>query len=225
MSVSKAPKQPWPELTKGLWRENPVFIAVLGLCPAMAVTNSLMNGLVMGAATAFVLIGSSLLVSLLRKLIAKQVRISAYIIIIATFVTVVDFSLAALMPLAHKQLGAFIALIVANCLILGRQEAFAAKNRPGLAVADAVGMSAGFGMALAMIGGIREVLGSGTLLGFSVMGEQFEPWAIMVLPPGGFLTLGALLTLFAWIKSLRARRAAGQPETAAVRAPGQTEVA
>ncbi len=196
----------WPEFTKGLWRENPVFIAVLGLCPALAVTNSLKNGLVMGLATMFVLLGSSTLVSLLRKVIPKPVRISTYIIIIATFVTTVDFLLAALMPVAHKQLGAFIALIVANCMILGRAEAFAAKNRVGLAVADAMGMAGGFTLALAMIGGIREVLGSGTLLGLPVMGSQFEPWAIMVLPPGGFLCLGVLLTAFAWVKKRRERK-------------------
>jgi Na+-translocating ferredoxin:NAD+ oxidoreductase subunit E len=197
----------WPEFSKGWWRENPVFIAVLGLCPAMAVTNSLLNGLVMGAASTFVLVGSSTLVSLLRKVIPKQVRISAYIIIIGTFVTIVDFVLAAFMPEAHKQLGAFISLIVANCLILGRQEAFASKHTLGLAVSDALGMAGGFTLALALIGGIREVLGSGTLLGLDVMGSSFEPWAIMVLPPGGFLTLGALLAAFAFVKQVRSRRA------------------
>lgn len=193
------------ELVKGLWRENPIFIGVLGLCPAMAVTNSLRNGLVMGAATLFVLVGSSLLVSALRKVIPKPVRISVYIIIIATFVTIVDFALAAAMPAAHKELGAFISLIVVNCIILGRQEAFAARNPVGLSVMDAVGMSGGFTLAMAMIGGIREVLGSGTLLEFPIFGADFEPWAIMILPPGGFLTMGALLMLFAWIKERRAR--------------------
>lgn len=190
-----------PELVKGLWKENPVFVAVLGLCPTMAVTNSLTNALVMGVATGGVLVGSSLLVSLARRFIPAQIRIAVYIVIIATFVTVVDYTLAALLPAAHKQLGAFIALIVVNCLILGRQEAFAAKNPPGLAVADAVGMSVGFTLALSVIGFIREILGSGTLLGFRVLGEGFEPWAIMVLPPGGFLTMGILLTVLAWIRS------------------------
>jgi len=196
------------ELVKGLWKENPVFIAVLGLCPAMAVTNSLLNGLVMGAATTFVVLGSSSFVSLLRRVIPSQVRISAYIIIIATFVTVVDFALAALMPEAHKQLGAFIALIVVNCMILGRAEAFAAKNPVGLSIADALGMAGGFTLALAMIGGIREILGSGSLLGFNVMGDHFEPWAIMILPPGGFLTLGVILTVFAYVKARKAKPAA-----------------
>ena len=194
------------ELTKGIWRENPVFVAVLGLCPTMAVTNSLMNGLVMGVATMFVLIGSSVLVSMLRKVIPKPVRISVFIVIIATFVTVVDFTLAALMPEAHKQLGAFIALIVVNCLILGRQEAFASRQGVGLSIMDAVGMSLGFTLALALIGGVREILGSGSLLGLDLFGPRFEPWAIMILPPGGFLTLGGLLTVFAWIKSRSAER-------------------
>ena len=196
------------EFIKGLWRENPVFIAVLGLCPAMAVTNSLMNALVMGIATTFVLVGSSTLVSLLRKVIPKPVRISVYIIIIATFVTTVDFVLQALMYDAHKQLGAFISLIVVNCLILGRQEAFASKNTLWPSVSDAAGMSVGFTVAMAMIGAVREILGSGTLLGAPLFGDQFEPWVIMVLPPGGFLTLGALLMGFAWLQERAAKRKA-----------------
>jgi electron transport complex protein RnfE len=193
---------------KGLWRENPVFVAVLGLCPSLAVTNSLENALVMGLATTFVLTGSSTLVSLLRTLIPRQVRISIYIIIIATFVTSVDFTLAALMPQAHKQLGAFIALIVVNCLILGRQEAFASKRPLVPAVADAVGMSFGFTLALALVGGIREILGAGSLFGYPLFGDGFEPWVIMILPPGGFLVMGALLWGFAEFKQAAARRAA-----------------
>ncbi|RMG46617.1 MAG: electron transport complex subunit E [Acidobacteria bacterium] len=194
------------EFVKGLWRENPVFVAVLGLCPSLAVTNSLKNGLVMGAATTFVLVGSSLLVSLARHLIPRQVRISVYIVIIATFVTCVDFVLAALMPDAHKQLGAFISLIVVNCLILGRQEAFASKNPVWLAVPDALGMAGGFTLALSMIGAIRELLGKGSLLGYPVLGSRFEPWAIMILPPGGFFALGALLTVFAAVRTAAERR-------------------
>jgi len=193
--------QRWDEFIKGLWRENPIFVGVLGLCPSMAVTNTTMNGLVMGLASTFVLVGSSALVSMVRNYVPKQVRISVFNIIIATFVTAVDFSLAAVMPAAHKQLGAFIALIVVNCIILGRQEAFASKNTVALSIIDALGMSAGFTLALVMIGGIREVLGMGSLLGISVLGKAFEPWAIMILPPGGFLTLGALLSLFTWLKS------------------------
>jgi electron transport complex protein RnfE len=207
------------ELVKGLWRENPVFVAVLGLCPAMAVTNSLKNALVMGAATTFVLCGASLLVSLFRRAIPKPVRISVYIIVIATFVTVVDFSLAALMPEAHAQLGAFISLIVVNCLILGRQEAFASKNPVGPALADAVGMSLGFTLSLSMIGAVREVLGSGSLLGLDLFGERFEPWSIMILPPGGFLSLGALLTGFAFLRELKDRRTAARAGAAGEGSP------
>jgi electron transport complex protein RnfE len=210
-------RRPMEEFLKGLWRENPVFIAVLGLCPALAVTNSLENGLVMGGATTFVLCGSSLLVSLLRPLIPKPVRISLFILIIASFVTTVDFALAAMMPDSHKKLGAFISLIVVNCLILGRQEAFASKKRVGLAMADAVGMSLGFTLALAMIGAIREVLGSGELLGFPLFGDRFEPWAIMILPPGGFLAMGALLTLFAAFQSRAERRRAAAEDDEARR--------
>jgi len=196
-------KQAFPEFAKGLWKENPVFVAALGLCPALAVTNSLINGLAMGVATLVVLVGSSLLVSLLRHFIPKPVRISLFIIIIATFVTIVDFSLAALFPEVQKQLGAFIALIVVNCLILGRQEAFASKNRTTLALADAFGMATGFTLALTVIGGIREILGSGTLGGLSLLGDHFEPWVIMALPPGGFLTVGVLLMVFARLKARR----------------------
>jgi Na+-translocating ferredoxin:NAD+ oxidoreductase subunit E len=194
------------ETVKGFWKENPVFVALLGLCPALAVTNTAINGLAMGAATTFVLSGASLLVSLFRNLIPKQVRITTFIIIIATFVTVVDLGLEALLPVVHKELGAFIALIVVNCLILGRQEAFASRNPTRYAMADAAGMSIGFTVALVMVGGIREILGMGSLFGVPLFGDAFEPWVIMILPPGGFLTLGVLLIVFnQWQKS-RERR-------------------
>jgi electron transport complex protein RnfE len=204
-------KDSYEELIKGLWRENPVFIQLLGLCPALAVTNSAINALAMGAATTFVLVGSSLLVSSLRNLIPKQVRITTFIIVIATFVTVADFTLQAVAPVVHKELGAFIALIVVNCLILGRQEAFASRNSTRAAVADAAGMAAGFAFALFLLGCIREILGSGSLFGVSLFGPHFEPWVIMILPPGGFLTLGLLLALFAFVKErrLRASQAVG----------------
>lgn len=188
------------EFAKGLWRENPVFVAVLGLCPALAVTNSFVNGLAMGLCTFMVLVGASLLVSLLRKLIPKPIRISLFILIIASFVTVVDLGMAALFPAVHKALGAFIALIVVNCLILGRQEAFASKKPVLPSVADAAGMASGFTLALVLIGSVREILGSGSLMGFPLFGPRFEPWVIMVLPPGGFFTLGGLLLFFAWLK-------------------------
>ncbi len=186
------------EFFKGLWKENPVFVAVLGMCPALAVTNTAINGLAMGLATTFVLVSSSILVSSLKSVIPKQVRITAYVIIIATFVTVVDFVLAAISPAIHKELGAFIALIVVNCLILGRQEAFASKNTVGLSILDALGMSAGFTLAMLCISIPREVLGSGSLFNFPLFGEHFEPWVIMILPPGGFFMLGFILLGFNW---------------------------
>jgi Na+-translocating ferredoxin:NAD+ oxidoreductase subunit E len=203
MSDIKETPKTAEEFLKGLWKENPVFVALLGLCPALAVTNSAINGLAMGLATAFVLISSSIIVSLFRNIIPKQVRITAYIVIIATFVTVIDFTLAAFTPFIHKELGAFIALIVANCLILGRQEAFASRNKPGMAIIDAAGMSAGFTFALLSIGIIREILGNGSLFNVSLFGPTFEPWVIMILPPGGFFALGFLLLFFNWLSDRR----------------------
>ena len=198
--MPKQKQDAYQEFIKGLWRDNPVFVQVLGMCPMLAVTNSAINALAMGGATFFVLVGSSFLVSLLKSWIPKQVRISTYIIIIATFVTVTDFTLQALVPEIHKELGAFIPLIVANCMILGRQEAFAAKNSVRLAVVDALGMASGFLFALFSLGAVREILGEGTLFGVKLFGDNFEPWVIMILPPGGFLTLGLLLLFFNWVK-------------------------
>ena len=191
------------ELLKGVWRENPVLVQLLGLCPTLAVTNSVANALAMGVATLFVLVGSSLLISSMRRLIPGEVRISSYILIIATFVTMADMALEALVPDIHKALGAFIALIVVNCIILGRQEAFASKNTVGRSILDALGMGAGFMIALLAMGIVRELLGSGSLLGVSVFGPGFEPWVIMVLPPGGFLTLGVILLGKAWWRERR----------------------
>lgn len=202
--------QAYTEAAKGIWKENPVFVQLLGLCPALAVTNSAINAVAMAGATTFVLVGSSILVSLLRSWIPKEVRITAFIIIIATFVTVADLTLLAYAPTVHKELGAFIALIVVNCLILGRQEAFASRNPVPLAIADATGMALGFGLALLTVGSIREVLGSGSLFGVSLFGEHFEPWVIMILPPGGFLTLGTLLVIFAWFAERRQQRERGR---------------
>lgn len=189
---------PMQDLMRGVWKENPVLVQMLGLCPALAVTNTMANAIAMSAATVFVLVGSSLLVSLLKNTIPKEVRISAYILIIATFVTVVDLALNALVPLIHKELGAFIALIVCNCMILGRQEAFASKRSVGRSVLDAVGTGAGFSIALLMMGGIREVLGNGSFLGYGVLGPGFEPWIIMILPPGAFFVLGFILLGMGW---------------------------
>jgi electron transport complex protein RnfE len=192
--------QSYEEFVKGIWRDNPVFVQVLGMCPMLAVTNSAVNAIAMGGATFFVLVGSSALVASFRNWIPKQVRISCFIIIIATFVTVADYSLLALAPAVHKELGAFIPLIVANCMILGRQEAFASRNEPRLAIFDAVGMATGFLLALFSLGAVREILGNGSLFGVSLFGDNFEPWVIMILPPGGFLTLGVILLFFNWFK-------------------------
>jgi len=194
------------DFLRGIWRENPVLIQMLGLCPALAVTNNVENSLAMGLATLFVLCGSSVLVSLCKRFIPKEIRISVYILIIATFVTVADLCLEALVPDIHKALGAFIALIVVNCMILGRQEAFASKKPVGRALLDALGTGAGFAIALVMLGGVREVLGSGSFLGFSIFGPSYEPWIVMILPPGGFLTLGALLLCLAWWEERREAR-------------------
>ena len=189
---------PSDDFLRGIWRENPVLVQLLGLCPTLAVTNSVANALAMGLATFFVLMGSSLLVSTVKKWVPGEIRISSYILIIATFVTIADMVLAAVVPDIHKALGAFIALIVVNCMILGRQEAFASKNSVGRSALDAAGTGIGFLLALVMMGAIREVLGNGTFLGLSVFGDAFEPWIIMILPPGGFFTLGGLLLAFAW---------------------------
>jgi len=188
------------DFIRGIWKENPVLVQLLGLCPTLAVTNTVANSLAMGIATFFVLLGSSVLVSALKRFIPREVRISAYIMIIATFVTLADLVLNAVVPDIHKALGAFIALIVVNCMILGRQEAFAAKNTVGRAALDAVGTGFGFFIALLMMGGVREILGNGTFLGYAVMGPHFEPWVIMILPPGGFITLGIILLIVGWRK-------------------------
>jgi electron transport complex protein RnfE len=202
---------PQEDLLRGFWRENPVLVQLLGLCPALAVTNTVANSLAMGLATFFVLCGSSLFVSLLKRLIPHEVRISTYILIIATFVTIADMTLEAVVPDVHKALGAFISLIVVNCMILSRQEAFASKRPVGRSLLDAVGSGAGFIVALFLMGAFREVLGSGTFLGVSLFGPRFEPWVILVLPPGGFLTLGVLLLGLSWLKQRRAPAAEVRP--------------
>ncbi len=190
----------WDTFAEGLWRENPVFVMLLGMCPVLAVTNTALNSLAMGMATTFVLLASSLLVSLLRNLIPKQVRIASYIVIIATFVTIVDYVIQAISLDLYNALGAFIQLIVANCMILGRAEAFASKNRPLKSIVSALGMGAGFTLALLSLGVVREILGAGALFGIDLFGSNFEPWVVMVLPPGGFIVLGGWLLLFDWLK-------------------------
>lgn len=204
----------WEEFMEGVWRQNPIFVMVLGLCPALAVTVSAINALSMGLATTFVLTCSALLVSLLRKMIPKEVRIATYIVIIATFVTVVDYLIQAISLALYDALGAFIQLIVVNCIILGRAEAHASKNPPLPAVINALGMSAGFTIGLFALGAVREILGAGTLFGVSLFGANFQPWVVMVLPPGGFFVLGMWLLVFAAWARWRQRRQAAHGETA-----------
>ncbi|HTY04368.1 MAG TPA: electron transport complex subunit RsxE [Rhodocyclaceae bacterium] len=198
----------WQEFTEGLWERNPVFVMVLGMCPTLAVTVSAINSISMGLATTFVLAASCWLVSMLRHLIPKEVRIASYIGIIATFVTVVDYAIQAISLELYEALGAYIQLIVANCLVLGRAEAHAAKTSPMPATLNALGMGLGFTLGLTMIGGVREILGSGTFLGLSLFGPNFQPWVVMVLPPGGFFVMGGWLLLFAIVRARRARATA-----------------
>ncbi|MCG6897079.1 MAG: electron transport complex subunit E [Thiocapsa sp.] len=200
---------------RGLWRENPVFVMLLGMCPVLAVTNSTVNAIAMGLATTFVLVCSSLLVSLLRHWIPKQVRIASYIVIIATFVTIVDYGIQAISLELYAALGAFIQLIVVNCVILGRAEAYASKQRLHTTLVNSLGMGFGFTLALLALGTVREILGSGSILGMPLFGESFQPWVVMILPPGGFFVLGTWLLLFNWLRLRRERRVLEQAGVAA----------
>ncbi|MEQ9403907.1 MAG: electron transport complex subunit E [Cyclobacteriaceae bacterium] len=188
------------EFIKGLWKENPVFVQVLGMCPVLAVSNTAENALAMGMATAFVLLMSNVLVSLLRHFIPKEVRIASYILIIATFVTITDYVIQAISVDLHKSLGAFISLIVVNCLILSRAEAFASKNTVGKSIMDALGMGLGFILALFSLGAVREILGNGSIFGYGLFPTGFQEWVVMILPAGGFFTLAAWLLIFNIIK-------------------------
>lgn len=195
------------EFIKGLWKENPVFVQVLGMCPVLAVSNTAMNALAMGLATAFVLVMSNAVVSSLRHFIPKQVRIATYILVIATFVTVVDYVIQAISLELYRALGAFIALIVVNCLILGRAEAFASKNTIGRSVMDGLGMGVGFVIALFCLGAVREILGMGSLFGVRLFPESFQDWVVMILPSGGFFSLAGWLVLFNWLEQRKAKKA------------------
>jgi len=187
------------EFTKGVWKENPVFIQVLGMCPTLAVTTKAEFGLAMGLATTFVLFSSSLVVSAIRKLVPHQVRIAVFTVIIATFVTIADYFLKANFYTISKALGPYVPLIVVNCIILGRQEAFASKNPVMRSLLDALGMGVGFAVSLVILGSVRELLAFGSIFDLSVLGPWYEKWVVMALPAGAFITLGILIGLFNWI--------------------------
>lgn len=191
------------EFAKGLWRENPIFKLVLGMCPTLAVTTSAINGLGMGLATTFVLVCSNAAVALMRKVIPSQVRIPAYIVLIASFVTVVQLCMEAYVYDLYKALGIFIPLIVVNCIILGRAEAFAGKNAVLPSLIDGAGMGLGFTLALFTLGSVRELFGSGSVLGFSLFGAAYPPFLLLILPPGAFITLGLLLALMNRLEASR----------------------
>lgn len=179
-------------LTRGLFRENPTFVLLLGMCPTLGVTTSAINGMGMGLATAFVLVMSNLVISLVAGLIPDKIRIPSFIVIIAAFVTIVDMSMAAYMQPLHAALGLFIPLIVVNCIVLGRAEAFASKNGAWASVLDGLGMGLGFTMSLTILGSIRELLGSGKIFSLPVFNENYG-MLVFVLAPGAFLALGFLI--------------------------------
>lgn len=188
-------------IKNGMFKENPTFVQVLGMCPTLAVTTSVKNGLGMGLSATAVLIASNVVISLLRKFIPNKIRIASYIVIIAGFVSVIEMLLNAYLPDLAKTLGIFIPLIVVNCIILARAEAFASKNSVAKSAADGVGTGLGFTGALVIISAVREILGSGKLFDIPLFGEAFQPALIMTMAPGGFLTLGILLGIIELIKS------------------------
>lgn len=183
------------EFTKGLVKENPVFVMALGLCPTLAVTSSVQNAIGMGLAATFVLVFSNIIVSMIKNFIPSKIRIPAYIVVIASFVTIVDMVMNAYTPAIHKNLGLFIPLIVVNCIILGRAEAFASKNNVFKSILDGLGMGLGFTLALVVIGGIREIIGAGQFLGFQIMPASYKPVLVAILAPGAFLVMGLLMGL------------------------------
>ena len=184
----------------GLVTENPTFVLMLGMCPTLGITTMAMNGVGMGLATTFVLMCSNLFISLLRNIIPDKVRIPAYIVIIASFVTMIDLCMQAFLPDLRATLGTYIPLIVVNCIIFARAESFAAKNPPVLSLADGLGMGLGFTISITLLSCVRELFGSGTIFGARIMPETYEPMAIMNQVPGGFITLGIMLILVNFIR-------------------------
>ncbi|MBE7031548.1 MAG: electron transport complex subunit E [Ruminococcaceae bacterium] len=197
--------------SNGIFKENPTFVLFLGMCPTLAVTTSAFNAVGMGVSTMVVLIFSNIFISLLRKFIPDKVRIAAYVVVIASFVTIIEMVLKAYAQAVSASLGIYIPLIVVNCIILGRAEAFASKNGAIKAAIDGLGMGVGFTLALFIIGSIREILGAGTFFGVSLFGEAFQPVSIMILPPGAFLTLGLVVMAINLISN---RKKKGEKEVA-----------
>lgn len=189
----------WQIFKSPLFKNNPVFVINLGLCPTLATSTSLRDGFGMGLAATFVLVGSNIIVSAIRRVVPKRVRIPCYIVVIATFVTIVELFLAAYQPDLYRNLGIFLPLIVVNCIVLYRAEFFASKNPVFSSLLDGLGMGLGFMLALLLLAFIREGLGKGTVLGYSLI-RGFDPAIIMILPPGGFLTIGLLMGFFSWRK-------------------------
>ena len=198
--------KPMAILKNGLFDENPIFRLVLGMCPTLAVTTSVFNGFGMGLAATFVLVGSNVVISLLRGFIPAKARIPAFIVVIASFVTIVQLLLKAYLPDLDESLGLFIPLIVVNCIILGRAEAFASKNGMGASLLDGIGMGLGFTAALIILSTVREILGNGTFFDIPLFGDGFEPMLLMILPPGAFIALGLLLGLFNKLSMMRKQR-------------------
>ncbi len=189
----------WKNFTKGFIKENPVFVLLLGMCPTLGTTTSAINGLGMGLATAFVLVMSNMVISLVKNIIPDKVRIPSFIVIIASFVTIVDLSMNAYLPDLHKQLGLYIPLIVVNCIVLGRAEAFASKNTIWSSILDGLGMGLGFTFALFLLGSTREILGSGSILGMKFIGDN-DGMLVFVLAPGAFIALGYLIAIINKLK-------------------------
>lgn len=192
-------------IKNGITAENPVFVQVLGMCPTLAVSTSAINGIGMGLATTAVLLGSNVAISALKKAIPDKIRIPAFVVVIASFVTIIGLLLKAYVPVLDKSLGIYIPLIVVNCIILARAEAFASKNSVALSAADGIGNGLGFTAALTLLGSIREIFGNGTIFGFSLFTDGFQPAIIMILPPGGFLLLGLVLAFFSWNRDRKAK--------------------
>ncbi|MCK4653232.1 MAG: electron transport complex subunit E [Candidatus Cloacimonetes bacterium] len=183
------------EFTKGFIKDNPVFVMALGLCPVLAVSSSVENAIGMGVAATFVLVFSNIFISLIKNFIPNKIRIPSYIVVIASFVTIVDMVMEAYVPALHKNLGLFIPLIVVNCIILGRAEAFAGKHNVIRSILDGLGMGIGFTLALIVIASIREILGAGQFLGFNILPASYKPVLVAILAPGAFLVMGLLMSL------------------------------